>query len=677
LEIVKPTEKIEHLNLALRAIRNVNRLLVKEKKRDLFLKGICDILIENRSYDKVWLCVLDDSGNLDTYAESGIGSDFIPLIERFKSGKIFNCAQRAFKQTEPVLIKNPFFSCTDCPLSLKSAGWGTITVKLIHDDKLYGLLSVSIPKELVANDVEQAIMKEIAGDIAFGLYRIKQKEEHKKADAALKGRVKELNYLFGFSRLIEKVDVSIDEILQSAVDLIPSAMQFPEITCAQVVIDGQKFQTTNYKETSFKILNSIIFHGKKIGALTVCHLKKPSGTETKHFLKEEEKLITSVALRIGKTIERKRDRKALEESEKRLRSLVENSLTCISIIQDNRIVYQNPEYMRLFGPSQKAFILSGYDNIHPDDIEHVKNAITKFISEKDKNMDIEFRLYPPKKRKSRIEIKWIYCRLSLIEFYGKEAMMVNLMDISHAKKLEHLLRVQDKMTSLGRVAAGIAHEIRNPLSGINIYLKAMEKICTKNENHENENHEKVNKILSQLQSASNKIESVIKRVMDFSQPGEPRFTPININKPVKEAVKLSFVTLRKSGVQININITQNLPDCNADAHMIEQVMLNLITNASEAMKNINTEKKIEISTFLKNNYVCINVRDSGPGIPEYLMDTVFDPFYTTKSYSSGIGLSISQRIVTDHNGFLDVSISEFGGAEFLVKIPATQLKKLI
>lgn len=140
------------------------------------------------------------------------------------------------------------------------------------------------------------------------------------------------------------------------------------------------------------------------------------------------------------------------------------------------------------------------------------------------------------KDRARRETKWINCRLSRIEHNGKDATLVNLMDISHAKELEHLLRIQDKMTSLGRVAAGIAHEIRNPLSGINIYLKAMEKVCAGIENQE-----KVSKILFQLQSASNKIESVIKRVMDFSKPSEPNFMMIDINQPVEETIDLSAV----------------------------------------------------------------------------------------------------------------------------------------
>ncbi len=671
MESHKQTEKIEHLNLALRAVRNVNRLLVKEKDRDPLLKGICDILIENRGYDKVWLLVLDDSGKLDTFAESEIGKDFIPVLDILKQGEMVDCAQRALKLKASVLVKNPSSSCAGCPLSTKHAGWGAMTVPLVYEENIYGLLSVSIPKELISDDIEQALVEEIAGDIAFGLYRIKREEEHKKTDAALKERVKELNYVFAFSKLVERQDASLEEIIQFAVDLIPSAMQFSENAYAQIIFNNRHFRTDNFTETDLNLSENIISNGETVGALEVGYLERKTEAERNTFLKEEKQLVNSIALRIGRTIERKHGRAALEKSEKRFRDLVENSLTCISIIQDNRIVYQNPEHMRLFGFSSDPFIQPDYDNIHPHDISEFKTTLKKFISGRLGNVDIEFRFYSPEKNNAMKEMKWVHCRLNRIEHKGKDAILVNLMDISHAKELEHLLRIQDKMTSLGRVAAGIAHEIRNPLSGINIYLKAMEKVCASNENQE-----KVAKILFQLQSASNKIESVIKRVMDFSKPGEPHFMMIDINQPVEEAINLSSLTLRKSGIHIDVNLDSNLPRCNADSHMIEQVVLNLVTNASEAVKNNNTGKKIAVYTLSENDHVCIKVCDSGPGVPEHLMDTVFDPFYTTKTYSSGIGLSISHRIISDHDGILDVSTSELGGAEFIVKIPVKLTEKL-
>ena len=105
-----------------------------------------------------------------------------------------------------------------------------------------------------------------------------------------------------------------------------------------------------------------------------------------------------------------------------------------------------------------------------------------------------------------------------IDYQGKESILVNMIDMTKIMELEQLLFRQDKMASLGRIAAGIAHEIRNPLSGINIYLNALEKLLDRPDSRP-----KVDQIISQLQSASRKIESVIKKVMDFAKPGQPKF----------------------------------------------------------------------------------------------------------------------------------------------------------
>jgi signal transduction histidine kinase len=181
--------------------------------------------------------------------------------------------------------------------------------------------------------------------------------------------------------------------------------------------------------------------------------------------------------------------------------------------------------------------------------------------------------------------------------------------------------------------------------------------------------DKVNAILGQLQSASNKIESVIKRVMDFAKPSEPKFVLADINKPIDEAIDLSAVTLRKSGIAIEKALAENLPLCHADLNLIEEVVLNLITNAAEALKHMEENKKIVIESSCENNRILLTVSDSGPGVPLNTRDKIFDPFYTTKPEGSGIGLSLSQRIISDHGGRIVITDSQWGGAEFQIEIP--------
>ena len=368
--------------------------------------------------------------------------------------------------------------------------------------------------------------------------------------------------------------------------------------------------------------------------------------------------------KINGAIETFQDISQRKENEARFRDLVENILVGISIIQDGEIVYQNPEQEKFLGPLPRVAKLTDFESIHPDDVGKVKKLYQKLTSEKIQSLEVEFRFYPVDEHGNRLNMKWVHCRAGIIEYQGRDAILVNMIDVTYTKELESVLRIQDKMSSLGRVAAGIAHEIRNPLSGINIYLNTMERLYEKGDKPE-----QLKQIFKQIQSASNKIESVIRRVMDFSKPGEPNFVYEDINKPIEEAINLSSVTLRKRGIKLEKDLAKDMPKCKADPQMIEQVILNLITNAAEAMKNIDTEKKVGVTSDVENNRIIVKIYDSGPGVPLSLREKIFDPFYTTKNGGTGIGLSLCKRVIKDHDGSLNVYSGKWDGAEFRIELP--------
>jgi len=175
-------ERIEHLNLVLYAIRKVNQLIVREEDRDRLLQSVCDLFIENRGYYNAWIVLLDDNRELITTAESGLGEVFLPMIERLKRGELTDCGQKALKQSGVVVTEDPHSVCAGCPLSDKYAGKGAMTVRLAHGEKIYGLVSVSIPAHFSTDEEEQLLFKDISKDIAFALHGIEQEEERKRAE---------------------------------------------------------------------------------------------------------------------------------------------------------------------------------------------------------------------------------------------------------------------------------------------------------------------------------------------------------------------------------------------------------------------------------------------------------------------------------------------------------------
>jgi len=263
--------------------------------------------------------------------------------------------------------------------------------------------------------------------------------------------------------------------------------------------------------------------------------------------------------------------------------------------------------------------------------------------------------------------------ISYIEFSGKEYNCFFARDITERKDLERLVAIQDKMGSLGRVAAGIAHEIRNPLSTINVYLSTLQRLL-ESEDFDTTNLTSIKEATAEMAAASHKIESVVKRVMDFSKPSQQNMQLLNVNECVRNAVDLSMFTLRKSGIAVELKLDETLPECHMDYQLIEQVMLNLITNAIEELTESKGERQLEVGTAERGHdggqtSIVIAVADSGAGVPTELSDKIFDPFFTTKHYGSGIGLSICHRIINDHHGSLTVSSSKWGGSLFEAMIP--------
>jgi signal transduction histidine kinase len=242
-------------------------------------------------------------------------------------------------------------------------------------------------------------------------------------------------------------------------------------------------------------------------------------------------------------------------------------------------------------------------------------------------------------------------------------------DITDRARTEAELQKAQKLESLGILAAGIAHEIRNPLSAINISISSIEHVCRRSEGLEPETGEKVRIILEQMRSAATKMASVVQRVMDFSKPAPPRKEMADLNEVIEEAVRLSSSTLREREIAVRKDLAADLPACHADPRLIEQVLVNLIMNAYQAMEGMEGSKHLEVASAFLEGRIVIRVSDSGPGVPLALREKIFDPFFTTRKEGSGIGLSFSHRIIGDHGGTLRVETSRWGGAEFRVEIP--------
>ncbi|PWH16682.1 MAG: hypothetical protein DDG59_09050 [Anaerolineae bacterium] len=170
-------EKASNLNRILRAIRAVNQLIVREKDPQALLQKACEILIEPGGHFYAWIATLDSKGQVENVVEAGLGEAFAEMRQRLLRSEFTAVEQRAKEAQEVILVEDPRSLCSDCPMAEHVAGRAAMSVSLRYGDRVYGVLTVSLPKEFLFEKEEQSLLQEMAGDLAFALYSLELEEQ--------------------------------------------------------------------------------------------------------------------------------------------------------------------------------------------------------------------------------------------------------------------------------------------------------------------------------------------------------------------------------------------------------------------------------------------------------------------------------------------------------------------
>jgi len=227
----------------------------------------------------------------------------------------------------------------------------------------------------------------------------KEAAKHKKTEEvmrhqahALGERVKELNCLYGMSNLVEKKDISLEEILQGTIDLIPPSWQYPEITSARIILEGKELGTETFRETTWKQTSDIRAHGERIGTVEVCYLEEKPESDDGPFLKEERNLINTIAHRLRRIIERKRAEEGLRESEEKYRSLVESTGDSIYLVDRNcRYLFVNKKHLSRFTLPIGKVIGRAYSDFHSEEETKGFEEKVKEVFKTGKSLSYEYR----------------------------------------------------------------------------------------------------------------------------------------------------------------------------------------------------------------------------------------------------------------------------------------------
>ncbi|MCK5506403.1 MAG: PAS domain-containing sensor histidine kinase, partial [Thermodesulfovibrionia bacterium] len=220
----------------------------------------------------------------------------------------------------------------------------------------------------------------------------------------------------------------------------------------------------------------------------------------------------------------------------------------------------------------------------------------------------------------------------------------------------------EKIAAVGQIAAGVTHEVKNPLNSLAINTQMLLKELSNKFGTDSSSYESASLIKYEI----NRINNILEEFVNFAKFPEPRFVENNMNQTINEVADLISESAKNSGVTLNLSLRENIPPAKFDARQFKEVLINLSQNAIKAMKDGGT---LEIKSSLTGDNIIINVSDTGEGIPEKNYDKIFSPFFSTKEGGLGLGLSIVQRIVESHGGKINC-ISQVGkGTAFEILIP--------
>jgi len=363
----------------------------------------------------------------------------------------------------------------------------------------------------------------------------------------------------------------------------------------------------------------------------------------------------------GLMVEKVRLQRELIEAKNFLESIVEKAGDAISVVDlEGKVLYWNEGAEKIYGYQKSevqgkklSAILSPRDEKEKAKEEKLMERVMERIKKGEAIPNLEV------KRQTK-DGKEIITSMTLSPLRDAEGKITGVSrickDITSLKKAEERLTLAERLSSLGELSAGVAHELRNPLAGIKINTQILSR--------KKDFPEMERKLLNSTQEGIEKIQKIVDDMLHFAKPKPSHFKEEEINEVVEKSLAILQTKLKKGNISSFFERGQDLPKVRIDIHQIQQVIINLILNSIQAMEKGGT---LTIRTFSENGgKVGIVVKDTGVGIPRSHLKKIFDPFFTTKSEGTGLGLSITLKILENHGATIDVASEEGKGSTFTI-----------
>jgi two-component system NtrC family sensor kinase len=458
-----------------------------------------------------------------------------------------------------------------------------------------------------------------------------------------------------------KYNVSIDkEIDVQGAGLVPTAIRSGETIYAPDVSKDTRY-IPNEPRTRSELVVPLKQGKTVIGVLDL------QSTKLDAFDRSDLRLMHAFASRAATTIENVQLVQNLRESEERFRQLAENvsDVFFLCTLDYSELLYVSPAYQvvwdakpaALYDDFMQAFLASA----HPEDrqtISELMQSEARALSEgTGSSRQFEFRI-----KLHSGETRWIRMQLFPVEngVGSVYRLAILAQDSTEQKRAANL-------SAAGEIATGVAHQINNPLTAI----IAQSHLIQKHLDPDSPLHKNIRVVMDAAYRAG----AVAQRMLEFAQIAHYDFDDVDVNNSARYAIELVRAQLEPDSAQLRVDLADDLPLIYGSQHHLEDLWLNLILNARDAIQDTQSAQ-ITVSSALDEagSFVEVTVQDNGRGIPHDNLEQIFDPFFTTKSHGNGLGLAVCRDIIIKHGGDIQVESQEGQGTTLRVQLPIIKAK---
>jgi signal transduction histidine kinase len=525
----------------------------------------------------------------------------------------------------------------------------------------------------------------------------------------LKERVKEIQCLYSISSELENSEKTSDT-LPNCIQPLIKGFQFSEFTAVRILIDGQSYGDWKGCSGQAKnVLKEEVIVNKLIrGTIEVCYLKKAN------FLKEEKELIKEIATMIAKALEKQDLKIELQIHLEKLQDLVKDleKQKKVLLLKNKKLLELGEECSNRRQQMESLFnaitdtivVIDSEFNIlmsNKEDIGNSGKCYEKIFEIDSPCLDCPAKISFQEGESISVE-KVVSNQYFLLNDYpivnssGQvESVLEICSNITKEKQMEFQLLQSYKLASLGKLVAGVAHEINNPNTFIRGNIKIMKesfddifpiidnyydqrqelKIARLDYNVFKEN---IPILLDDMVEGANRIKKIVDGLRNFARKDEESLEEnVNINHVVNNSYRLVETQLRKTA-KLKLKLGSEIPEFKGNCQKLEQVVVNMLINASQAIENGKGYIQVETKFDRENNEIIVHIEDNGKGIDEKAIKNIFDPFFTTKrdKGGTGLGLSITYGIIKEHRGCIEVDSRLDQGTRFTIHFPLAHQEAL-